>query len=57
MREAYGLSWGPRRETLLHASAGAVRGLLRFSPPALRHWAPARRDQAHPPMRMPAGGL
>jgi uncharacterized protein (DUF2236 family) len=57
VREAYGLSWGPHRETLLHASAAAVRGLLRFSPPALRHWAPARREQAHTPMRMPAGGL
>jgi uncharacterized protein (DUF2236 family) len=53
VREAYGLSWNPRREALLHASAAGLRGLLRVSPPALRHWAPARRA----PSRLPAAGL
>jgi uncharacterized protein (DUF2236 family) len=62
VREAYGLTWGPRREALLRASAAGLRGLLRVSPPALRHWAPARRAQASDrgapaPAGVPAPGV
>jgi uncharacterized protein (DUF2236 family) len=42
LRERYGLSWGPRREQLLTASAGAVRRVLPLLPSLLREFPPAR---------------
>ena len=43
IREGYGFSWSPRRETMLGLSAGLVRTALRFTPSFVRHWPAARR--------------
>ena len=42
VREAYGFSWGPVRETSLSVSATVLRGVLPVLPGALRHWPRAR---------------
>jgi uncharacterized protein (DUF2236 family) len=42
LRERYGLTWGPRREAMLNASAGAVRRVLPLLPSLLREFPPAR---------------
>jgi uncharacterized protein (DUF2236 family) len=42
IREDYGLAWGPADECWLRVLAAAVRGSLRFSPPAVRRWRLAR---------------
>lgn len=43
LRDQLGLEWSPLRETLLGASQGTIRGLLRLTPAQLRQFPAARR--------------
>lgn len=43
LRQAYGLPWGPRRQTALSVLARLTRRVLPALPPRLRCWATARR--------------
>jgi uncharacterized protein (DUF2236 family) len=43
VRDGYGFAWTPRHDALLRLSAASIRGLLRVTPPIVRHWPAARR--------------
>ena len=43
VRNGYGISWTPQKQTMLFLSAGLIRNLLRLTPGLVRHWPAARR--------------
>ena len=43
IRDGYGFSWDDARQAKLRRMAAVVRTVLRYTPPAIRHWPSARR--------------
>jgi uncharacterized protein (DUF2236 family) len=46
IRDAYGLRWERRHEIAMQSSIAAMRGLIRLSPPIVRHWPVAWASRA-----------